>query len=233
MSDYLYYKKFISKDRFYRELRSHKIISSKDWSFIRDKKNLLKKINNFKKKKIDFVLKPSKARGGRNVYIFEKNIRKKFSKNFNREKHIPMLNLDKYNFKYLKFNFPLVIMKKLCEPSFDIDILCLKGKLIKHVTRQRIGAQGIRGNIIKKNNLKFEKLSKKIAKIFNLTGLFDLDVMLDKKKNPVIIELNPRISGSLSSSIQAGYNLIDDFISITLGKKILTNKITKDILIRR
>ena len=233
VSDYSSYKKFISKDRFYRELKHYKIMSAKEWSLINNKKDLVSKINNFIKKKIDFVLKPSKARGGRNVYIFEKNLKKQFSKNFNREKHIPFLRLEKYKLKYLKVNFPMVIMRKLYEPSFDIDILCFKGKLIKHVTRQRIGAQGIKGNIIKRNNLKFEKLSKRIAKIFNLTGLYDLDVMLNKKKNPVVIELNPRISGSLSSSIQAGYNLIDDFISLTLGKKISTNKVAKDILIRR
>jgi len=208
-------------------------MSAKEWSLINNKRDLVLKINNFKKKNIEFVLKPSKARGGRNVYIFEKNIKKQFSKNFKREKHIPFSKLEKYKLKYLKIDFPIVIMRKLHEPSFDIDILCFKGKLLKHVTRQRIGAQGIKGNIIKKNNSEFEKLSKKIVKIFNLTGLYDLDVMLDSNKKPVIIELNPRVSGSLSSSIQAGYNLVDDLISLTLGKKISNNKVSKDKLIRR
>ena len=36
--------------------------------------------------------------------------------------------------------------------------------------------------------------------------------MFDKKNHPSILELNPRISGSLYASIFAGANLIEDLI---------------------
>ena len=51
--------------------------------------------------------------------------------------------------------------------------------------------------------------------------------MFNKKKIPTLIELNPRISGSLYASIYAGINLIDDLISLKKNKisKVLKIKI--------
>ena len=81
---------------------------------------------------------------------------------------------------------------------------------------------------------------KKLIKIFNLSGIYDCDFMYNKNKNPILLELNPRISGSLYASIYAGANFIDDLISlkknkknritnfkIENNKKILSNKILK------
>ena len=47
--------------------------------------------------------------------------------------------------------------------------------------------------------------------------------MFNKNKNPILLELNPRISGSLYASIYAGANFIDDLISL---KKNKNTKIT-------
>ena len=42
--------------------------------------------------------------------------------------------------------------------------------------------------------------------------------MLNKNSKPVLMELNPRISGSVSSSLEAGIPLIDDLISLAKNK---------------
>ena len=68
----------------------------------------------------------------------------------------------------------------------------------------------------KKNFLEY---AKKITKGFNLSWLYDCDIMLNKNSQPVLMELNPRISGSLSASLEAGVPLIDDLIS--LAKNVL------------
>ena len=44
--------------------------------------------------------------------------------------------------------------------------------------------------------------------------------MLDKFDTPHLIELNPRQSGSVSTSLSAGVNLIDDIIDLKIGKQI-------------
>ena len=44
--------------------------------------------------------------------------------------------------------------------------------------------------------------------------------MIDKKGDYKIIEINPRMSGSSVVSVEAGYPLFDDMISILRGRKI-------------
>ena len=127
----------------------------------------MNQLRDFNKKKIDFILKPDLSRGGRNVYIIENKLNKQFSKNFNREKHIPKKNFNLRKLKFSKKNYPVIIMEKLVEPSYDIDILSHGGKLLNFVVRQRIGSQGIDGNIIKKYDKRFEKFSKNIVKACN------------------------------------------------------------------
>lgn len=103
-------------------------------------------------------------------------------------------------------------MERLFGPNLDIDILAWKGKLIKYVIRQRIGFQAEKGSIILTKNHKIEKIIKNVVKLFNLTGIYDCDFMFNKKKQPSLLELNPRISGSLYASIFSGANLIEDLI---------------------
>ena len=57
--------------------------------------------------------------------------------------------------------------------------------------------------------------------------------MLDQKKNPVLIELNPRMSGSVSSSISANTFLFSDLINLSKNKikLIKKNKIKKNKIV--
>ena len=103
--------------------------------------------------------------------------------------------------KRFKKKFPIMIMEKLYEPNLDVDVLAWKGKLIKYVIWKRIGFQASKGSVILNKNLKIEKMIKKLIKIFNLSGIYDCDFMFNKNKNPILLELNPRISGSLYASI--------------------------------
>lgn len=189
--------------------------------------NLKKKINEIKFKNFDFVLKPIFSRGGRDVLT----IRKQQIKNllyFNQDREIKIKksffykNEKKFT-KRFKKKFPIMIMEKLYEPNLDVDVLAWKGKLIKYVIRKRIGFQASKGSVILNKNLKIEKMIKKLIKIFNLSGIYDCDFMFNKNKNPILLELNPRISGSLYASIYAGANFIDDLISL---KKNKNTKIT-------
>ena len=64
------------------------------------------------------------------------------------------------------------------------------------------------------------KFCKRIAKEFNLSGLYDCDFMFNKKNKPVLLEINPRQSGSIAISLVAGFKLIDDLVQLLLGNKI-------------
>ena len=126
-------------------------------------------------------------------------------------------------------------MEKLYEPAYDMDMLCWKGKLLKLTVRKRIGAQGIDGCIIEFNNPEFLNYAKKISRAFKLSWLYDGDLMFDKKRKPVLIELNPRISGSLYSCVENKINFIDDLVYLSLGKisKIKKIKLNKNLVVKK
>ena len=154
------------------------------------------------------------------MFLLSDLILKKFLKNFGREIHIPTKKLtDKYFSMYEKKFFPLVISERLNEPTFDLDMLGFKGKSIRVVSRKRLNpAEPNAGHIVKRIS-KLVNIGKKVIKKFNLSWLFDCDLMIDKKGNYKIIEINPRMSGSSVVSIEAGYPLFDDLISISRKKK--------------
>lgn len=177
---------------------------------------LKKKVNSLKFKDDDFVLKPIFSRGGRDVLTI-KRLQTKDILSFNKGRELQVKksffykNKNKFLSKF-KNKFPIIIMERLFGPNLDIDILAWKGKLIKYVIRQRIGFQAEKGSIILTKNHKIEKIIKNVVKLFNLTGIYDCDFMFNKKKQPSLLELNPRISGSLYASIFSGANLIEDLI---------------------
>ena len=67
-------------------------------------------------------------------------------------------------------------------------------------------------------------MGKKIIKNFELSWLYDCDVMFDNKKNPIVIEINPRQSGSVAISIAAGSKIYEKLIKLYLNKTVYPEK---------
>ena len=214
------YNKFNTLEK----LKKEKLIDIK-FDKVSSMTNLKNKIESYNKSNTDFVIKPIFSRGGRNVIVVKKS-QKTNVLYFNKKREV-QINKNYFNNNQNKFllqfkkKFPVILMERMFEPNLDIDILSWKGKLIKYVIRQRIGFQASKGSIILKPNNNIKKLLKKITKLFNLTGIYDCDFMFDKQKTPILIELNPRISGSLYASISAGAHLVDDLISLKINRSSL------------
>lgn len=158
-------------------------------------KNLEKHIKNFIQRKKEFVIKPLNSRGGRGIIICSKYDDKRVRKNAKRIKFFDFSNF-KLNRTIFKFG-PVIIMEKLYPPAYDVDCLVVKKK-IYNVFRERVNQYGIPylGNKIV--NVKKNFNIKKIVKILNLNHLSDLDFFSNKAGKPVLIEVNPRPSGSIS-----------------------------------
>ena len=202
------------------------------WYKAKNQKELLKYIHQLVLKKKDIVIKPSISRGGRNVYIISKKIKKEIFRNEGRQIELNLNLLKKKYLKKIKKTYPVIVMEKLYDPSFDFDMLCENGKLIKGVTRRRVNPSVPNDGHYVENRNDILQIGKKIAKCFKLTWLYDCDFMLDNKKKPKIIEINPRMSGSVAVSVAAGIPLLDDLISIYKKKKIKTSKIiTKKVIL--
>ena len=121
-------------------------------------------------------------------------------------------------------------MEKLNNPSFDFDMLCKNGQLIKGVARRRVNPTVPNDGHYIEERSDIYKIGEKLAKCLKLSWLYDCDFMIDDKK-PQIIEINPRMSGSAAVSVAAGIPLLDDLISIYKNKKIKPNKRIKKKII--
>ena len=207
------YKKILQKNKIKIMVNNTKcinLISNKFLTYEKLKKNnirvpiyyLSKTLNSLKKnvkkflnKNIDFVIKPIKSRGGRGIIICTNSKQKNANKQAKRIKFVNFKDL-KINNSIFKFG-DVMIMEKLQPPGYDVDCF-VKSKKISLVYRKRVNPFGIpyRGNKFIKPNKNF--YIKKIIKILNLQYLFDLDFFTDKMGNPILLEANPRPSGSIA-----------------------------------
>ncbi len=203
------------------------------WQIIKSL-NQINQVKNFLNKNKFCVLKPSMSRGGRNIFHLSDNF--SYQKN-RRETVTNFKNFKKNYLKSLKNKYPLILMERLYDPVYDLDLLGNKGKYIFHVLRRRINSRDPNsGHLIegKKLWLKSKKIAKFLIKNFNLDGLYDCDLMLDKKKNFKILEINPRMSGSVAVCKKANIPILEYMLDNLNNKKIkkinLIPKYTKILL---
>ena len=109
-------------------------------------------------------------------------------------------------------------MNVLKSPAFDVDHFCYRKKSIL-VIRRRINPSGIpyRGNYIIVDN-EIKKYCKKISKVLNLKSLTDIDLLCDHKKKIVLLEINPRPSGSVVTTYKANIPILSYAIAKMLNK---------------
>lgn len=168
----------------------------------------------------DIVVKPAASRGGRDVYVIRGDRKGAATRDGTRETH---LDRDTFLSDYLGIfarNLPALVMQRLVEPVYDIDLLAWKGDALRLVPRRRLdSARPNEGHLFIEAPALIE-LGRALARALNLTWLYDIDVMLDGNGNPGILEINPRPSGSLSATVASGVPLLDDLISLAKGETI-------------
>lgn len=185
------------------------------------------------KKNKFFVVKPAEAsRGGKNVCVIE-NTNKIYKKYFNydREIHASLSIFQNEIKKTYKKLFPLIVMEKLFQPTYDLDILANKGKMLQCVSRHRVDPMVPNNGHIVFEDLNFYNFANKLSKSLFLNGIYDCDLMRDKNNQLKILEINPRQSGSISVSMSAGVKFYDQIFSLVRNKKIKIFKKIKKVKI--
>ena len=197
------------------ELFSQSGIDVPEFQVIRNKVDMEKYALSFYEERGSFVIKDAIARGNRGTVLVDKNINGKVDYMGSRELHI---GWDYFNEKIINESdnvFPKLITERLYKPAYDIDILAKNGKIIHAIQRERINPAGVpyQGNIIR-NNVKLLNLAQKVARVLNLSWLYDLDVMTRQDGTPVVLEVNPRPSGSSVASMECGVTLYKDLLEL-------------------
>ncbi len=169
----------------------------------------------------EFAVKPQTSRGNRDVFVIRKDVNGVRTSFSGREKHMDLATFRFDHKAAVETLLPVIVMERLREPAFDVDMLSQRGKALRIVPRQRKNPEGMPflGNTIVPD-ARLVALGEAVASAAGLSWLYDVDVMVDAAGDPVVIECNPRPSGSCSASVSAGHPLFDDLISLAKGEAL-------------
>jgi carbamoyl-phosphate synthase large subunit len=181
----------------------------------------------------DLALKPAASRGGRNVFIIrEGSTEVSASARARREIHLDAETLFREHSDALRKHFPFLVMERLREPAYDIDVLAWRGQPLRIVPRRRLNPAGIpfTGSVMEESAA-LQELAESIVRTTKLSWLYDFDVMLSRQSVPMIVEMNPRPSGSVAAAVKAGVPLLDDVISLAKGEPLPSISFPSDVCV--
>ena len=123
-----------------------------------------------------------------------------------------------------------LVMPCLNAPVYDVDIFRFPGSETKCFVRERGNPTGIpfTGNSLRKDP-EIEEYAHHIADVLNLQSLHDIDMMTDANLGPVLLEINPRPSGSLAGLSAAGFALLDYALAGVVGIQLDIKSVEKDV----
>jgi carbamoyl-phosphate synthase large subunit len=160
-----------------------------------------------------FVIKPRIARGGRGFKLIKENVTLYDNNCLNLEHLLGILNPDEIE----KF----ILMEYLPGEEYSVDALALNGKALYIIPRKRITALGgpsIVGEIVE--NKEVRRFVENVIGIFNLHLNINIQLKYSSKNMPLIVEINPRTSGTIVANGAAGINLLYYGIKLAMGEDI-------------
>jgi carbamoylphosphate synthase large subunit len=166
------------------------------------------------------VVKPAGERGGRGVFVIRNDLKGAHPYDGGREIH---MDADTFKADYLKSfapYLPSMVMERLVDPVYDVDMLAWKGKAQRVLARRRVDSALPNAGHTFIDSPELVELGHQLIEKFNLSWLYDCDVMYNHKGKPGILEINPRPSGSVATTVVAGVPLLDDMISLAKGEPL-------------
>jgi len=194
-------------------------ITRDKWKTYNELKDIIPFPQSFINKKdinIDFplIMKPRRGSGSKDVYKITSN----------RE----------LDFFYKRVENP-IIQEYLEGKEYTVDCLAdMKGNLLICIPRERIEMKAgisVKGRIVKDERL--DEIAIKISKHIRFTGPFFFQVKEDREGVFKLMEINPRISGTMSLSSSSGPNIHNLAVRLIFGEKINIPKIKYGLYVTR
>ncbi len=219
------------------KLETYKVLSKHglripEYEVVNSIEEIKKSLGKYQYPQKTVISKPSNGRGGRGLYVFKgEDSPPSWLGSGMRESRVDKEGFTDELLKKAVYKDGLV-MPALTVPAYDVDVMAVEGNVKTVVVRERINPSGIpfQGNKVL-NNKAIEDYCVEIARILNLDGLHDIDLMTNSEGEPCIVEVNPRPSGSLAASLTAGIPVIDIAILALLGEKVPNICIKSDITV--
>lgn len=165
------------------------------------------------------VVKPSRGRGGRGLFVLlGRDNPPDWLGSGQREKRLAPAELgDARLASFFDFGEELLVMPCLGAPAFDADVVGL-GREPAVLLRRRHNPAGIPfvGNTLVADPALLD-YCRTVARVLGLEAVHDIDLMTGPDNRPVVLEVNPRPSGSLPASMAAGFPVLDWAVDRALG----------------
>lgn len=131
------------------------------------------------------------------------------------------LSILKEQLKSVKQMPELIVMEYLPGSEYSVDCICKNGVTYLCIPRQRIetsmGAATV--SVIEKND-EIISYTKDIISSLNLSYNINVQFKLGCDGQPKLIEVNPRVSGSLVANLGAGVNMLEKSLRLAYGMEI-------------
>lgn len=165
--------------------------------------------------KIPFVIKKKSSTGGQGTYIVAKD-----SSHLRKDDYKFFISIEEYKGKE-KFYFneaTCIFTEYLNGEEFSVDILCYEGNFIYGCVRERFKSVG--GLALESKTIccpKLIELSKLLIDKARLSYIVNIQFKLSLNNQYKVIDINPRIPGTLTLSCSAGGNFILDALNLSDG----------------
>ena len=112
----------------------------------------------------------------------------------------------------------ILVMEYLPGKEYSVDCVCKNGHTYICIPRERIETDCGIATVTKiENNLEIIEMSKKIISQLDLSYNINLQFKYSESGQPKLIEINPRVSGSLIANYGAGVNMIEASLKLAYG----------------
>lgn len=149
-------------------------------------------------------MKPASSEGSKGFYIITDEKVDILNEGLNTKISWKMLK------SYLKHynDIPdILVMEYLPGDEYSVDCVCKDGETIVTIPRRRVEtSMGVAVKSIIEKNEEIIDISKRIIKALNLSYNINIQFKYAQDGKPKLIEINPRVSGSLVANLGAGVN---------------------------
>lgn len=168
---------------------------------------------------VPVCIKPVNSEGGKGFRIITEekiNI-------FNEPAGSVKINLESYTnqLRTLDKIPELLVTEYLPGKEYSVDCVCKNGTTYLCIPRQRIEtSMGVASvSLIEKKDELIE-YSKEIISALNLSYNINIQFKYTKSGMPKLIEINPRVSGSLVANLGAGINMLEESLRLAYGMPV-------------
>ena len=119
-------------------------------------------------------------------------------------------------------NFPpLLVMEFLPGKEYTIDVLCKEGISYAAVPRYRKRTTlGVSTIGVTERNEELIKITRNLIRLFGFDYIINIQFKYDENGEPKLLEVNPRIAGTVCLTIESGINLPYAAIKLALGEPV-------------